>query len=384
MKLKKDGKLPNLRLTRSEKSELKQLSRSRLAPAGEVERARILIAYDEGVSISEIGRIMHVDRSKIYRCINKAIQFGIYDSLPDLQRPGRQRVITPEAKAWVVSIACQKPVDLGYPHEVWTQELLASHTRKHCLPAGHPSLSKANKATVNRILSEDGIKPHKISYYLEKRDPDFEVKMNDVLCIYQEVDLIKRKGQTKDEPPIAVVSYDEKPGIQAIANVGPDLAPIPGKYSTIARDHEYKRLGTVSLLAGIDLITGIVHHVVADRHRSREFIQFLKQIDKAYPELTKIRVILDNHSAHISKETQNYLQTVPDRFEFTFTPKHGSWLNLIEVFFSKMSRTVLRHIRVHSKSELVSRMKQYLNELNENPVVFNWKYGINGSLRSKK
>lgn len=383
MSKKKSGTLSQLKLTRTEKKELQKLSKSRSAPAGEVERARILLAHADGVPISEIARMMNTDRSKIYRCINKACGAGVYEGLFDLQRPGKQRTITAEAKAWLLSLACQKPVDLGYPHEVWTQELLASHARKYCIAAGHPSLSQAAKATVNRILSEEGIKPHKISYYLERRDPHFEAKMNDVLCVYQSVDLIKRKGQARNQPPIAILSYDEKPGIQAIANTAPDLPPVPGKHSTIGRDHEYKRLGTVSLLAGIDLITGVVHHVVAERHRSREFIQFLKQVNNAYPKLAKIRIILDNHSAHISKETQDFLNTVPDRFEFTFTPKHGSWLNLIEVFFSKMTRTVLRHIRVNSKTELTSRIKQYLTELNEDPVVFNWKYGINGSLRSK-
>ena len=141
---------------------------------------------------------------------------------------------------------------------------------------------------------------------------------------------------------MAVISYDEKPGIQAIGAVAPDLRPVPGTHPTISRDHEYKRHGTVSLLAGIDLLTGQVHALVRDRHRSREFIEFLQLLDAAYPTHTAIKLILDNQSAHISKETRAWLADQPaGRFEFVFTPKHGSWLNLIEGFFSKLARSVL-------------------------------------------
>ena len=170
------------------------------------------------------------------------------------------------------------------------------------------------------------------------------------------------------------ISYDEKPGIQAIRNIGAQLLPVPGKHSTVARDYEYKRLGTVSLLAAIDLHTGRVIPLVRDRHRSREFIEFLGQVDKHYPKQWKIRIVLDNHSSHISKETQAYLRTMPGRFEFIFTPKHGSWLNLIETFFSKMARSFLRHIRVDTKEELVERIYRGIEQANEEPVIFRWRY----------
>ena len=113
---------------------------------------------------------------------------------------------------------------------------------------------------------------------------------------------------------------------------------------------------------------------VRDRHRSREFIEFLTEIDKEYPKDWKIRVILDNHSSHVSKETKAWLLTKPGRFEFVFTPKHGSWLNMIEMFFSKIARSFLRHIRVDSKQELIDRIYQGIHAINEEPVVFKWKY----------
>jgi transposase len=148
-------------------------------------------------------------------------------------------------------------------------------------------------------------------------------------------------------------------------------------HATFARDHEYKRHGTLSLLAGIDLLTGHVHACIEERHRSREFIGFLKRLDAAYPADTGIKLILDNHSAHISKETKAWIANQPEgRFSFVFTPKHGSWLNLIEGLFSKMARSMLRHIRIASKVELKARILAYLEDLNRDPIIHRWTYKI--------
>jgi transposase len=270
---------------------------------------------------------------------------------------------------------------LGYPHEVWTTRLLARHARKHGPAEGHACLGKLVQGTVCKILNEREVKPHKVRYYLERRDPEFKDKMAEVLCIYSEVKILKETAAASKKKPsdaVAVVSYDEKPGIQAIATTAPDLPPEPGVHATFTRDHEYKRHGTVSLLAGIDLLTGKVHALVKDRHRSREFIEFLKLLDAAYPTYTAIKLILDNHSAHISRETKAWLADQPTgRFEFTFTPKHGSWLNLVEGFFSKLARSVLRHIRVGSKQELKDRIMAALDEFNRHPVVHTWSYKLN-------
>lgn len=131
-----------------------------------------------------------------------------------------------------------------------------------------------------------------------------------------------------------------------------------------------------SLLAGIDLLTGEVLARVERRHRSCEFVEWLKMVDAHYPSDIKIQIVLDNHSVHISKETRKYLASVPNRFDFIFTPKHGSWLNLIEVFFSKITRVMLRGLRVDSLDELKTRLEQYFEEINQIPVIFRWKYGL--------
>ena len=356
------------------------IARSRTEPASRVERARMLLAYREDPSFFAVGQAVGVHHQTVQRCVERALVYGAMAALEDRPRPGREPTISAEAKTWVVNLACRKAKELGYPHEMWTTRLLARHAREHGPVEGHACLARLAQGTLVSILNEQEIKPHKVRYYLERRDPEFKQKMAEVLCVYREVKLIKETATAAKQKPsdaVAIVSYDEKPGIQAIATTAPDLPPVPGRAPTFARDHEYKRQGTVSLLAGIDLLTGQVHALVRDRHRSREFIEFLKLLDAAYPAHTAIKLILDNHSAHISKETRTWLAEQPaGRFEFTFTPKHGSWLNLVEGFFSKLARSVLRHIRVASKQELKDRIMAAMDEFNRYPVVHTWSYKL--------
>jgi len=365
---------PNLIISQDVQAQLEQISKSRNESATRIERAKMILEYAKGATVSAIARMLSTNRPKVERCVDKALQLGALTALDDLPRSGKPPAITPEAKTWLVNLACQKPKELGYSFELWTNRLLAKHARDHCEENAHPSLLKINRGTVSKILKKSDVRPHKISYYLERRDPDFDQKMIQVLHVYKEVELIKQMG--KDAPPVTIISYDEKPGIQAISNKAPDIPPVPGKYSCVARDYEYKRHGTVSLLAGIDLFNGQVHGMVTDRHRSREFVQYLKMLNETYPKNIMIKIILDNHSAHISKETRTYLTTVPGRFDFVFTPTHGSWLNIVESLFAKMTKTFLRGIRVKSKDELKQRISKWLKEVNESPFIFRWKWGL--------
>jgi transposase len=355
--------------------QLEEVRRSRTRGAGAVRRATILLLCHQGRRISAIARDLGTNRPLVERCIDKAQAYGALEALEDLPRPGRRALIGEEAKAWVLSVACRRPADLGYAAETWTYSTLIGHIREHCQAAGHGCLSKLGKGRLHAILASGGVKPHKISYYCQKRDPEFDPKMADVLCVYKEVEMLNAQPPPGGRDSVTL-SYDEKPGIQAIANIAPQLPPVPGRHPAIGRDAEYKRLGTVSLLAAIDLHTGAVIPLVRERHRSREFIELLGLLDAQYPADWKIRMVLDNHSAHISKETRRYLLTRPGRFELVFTPKHGSWLNLIEMFFSKISRSFLRHIRVQSRQELVDRIYQGITEINKTPVVFRWKYKL--------
>lgn len=363
-----------LKLTEEERSWLQQLSQSRSEAAGQVQRAEMVLRYSSGETVSRIAAALRTNRPRVERCIAKALELGVRGALPDLPGRGRRPALSAEARTWVVALACQKPKDLGYAQELWTTRLLARHVRRHCVAAGHPGLQHLARGTVSKILRAQSVQPHKIEYYLERRDAEFDDKMKQVLHVYRQVELWHQAGAPGELT--AVLSYDEKPGMQALENTAPDLPPVPDQHATVGRDYEYVRHGTLSLLAGIDLWNGEVLGLVRDRHRSAEFIEFLRLADAHYPPQSRIRMVLDNHSAHLSRETRAYLSTVPNRFEFIFTPTHGSWLNLIESFFGKMAKTLLRGIRVKSKGELKTRIEMYLREVNEDPVVFRWKYKL--------
>jgi len=368
----RNSKKAKLQISEEDLKELQRLSVSRTSSHRSVIRAKILLKYYDNKSVTKIAGELNTNRPLVERTINKGLAYGVIPALKDLPGRGAKPVITDDAKTWVLSVACRKPIDYGYSYETWTYSLLIVYIRGHCIEFGFECLQKIGKSVLNGILSKGNIKPHKISYYLERRDEEFEFKMANVLQVYKEISLIN-DGE-RQSPNQTTISYDEKPGIQAIKNIAPQLQPVPGKHQTIKRDHEYKRLGTVSLLAGIDLHTGMVIPIVRERHRSCEFIEFLTEVDKKYPAGWKIRLILDNHSAHVSKETTQWLLSKPGRFEFVFTPKHGSWLNMIEMFFSKIARSFLRNIRVDSKKELIDRIYKGIEEINQEPVIFRWKY----------
>ena len=365
-----------LSLAASDRERLEELRRSRSAEKRQVLHAAILLECANGKSDNAIATAHRVNRHTVALCVRKFLQFGIDAALGELPRPGKTRRITDDALAWVLHCAWQKPKEVSYSHELWTYALLQNHVRKHCLAAGHPSLLGLSRSKLHRILTQGEMRPHKIRYYVERRDAQFERKMIEVLHVYKDVEITNAglvRGALK-EPSTVTISFDEKPGIQALAPTSIDRPPAPHQYASHLRDYEYKRLGTVSLLAALDLHTGRVTEIVSDRHASVDFIALLGKLDQEYPPQARIRLLLDNHSAHTSKQTRTYLSLHPQRFEFVFTPKHGSWLNIVETMFSKMARTMLRGIRVASKQELVDRIHLYFDEINADPVIFRWTY----------
>jgi transposase len=362
--------------------QIRLLAQSQSAAYRQVQRARMLQQYLTGVSFTAIAASLKTPRRIVYKCVDKALEMGVEAALNDLPHGGHRRAIQSEDKAWVVHLACGKPKDLGYAAELWTRESLAKHVRENAKREGHPALARAGKATIQRILAEQELQPHRVRYYMERRDPGFEAKMKEVLLVYREVATAPSEGlRTAEGEPLYTVSVDEKPGVQALGTTAPDLPPVPGRHSTQSRDHEYHRMGTASILAALDLQDGHVTARVERRHRSREFIQLLEDLDAYYPQGAVIRLILDNHSAHISKETRTYLASRPNRFRYVHTPTHGSWLNLVETLFGKMAHTFLRHIRVESWNELRSRILKGIEEINADPVVHRWKkFNMPGNL----
>ncbi len=352
--------------------DLKDLKRIRSSTKEEkrrVTRASIILDYLDGYSDDRIAARNGVNKNTVKKCLSKLREFGMETALNDLPRPGKPRIITDDDRSWILNLACTKPSDHGYPDELWSYTIMTDHIRKN-----RSSLKNISRSTVFEILNDAEIKPHKVRYYVEKRDPDFEEKMAIVLHVYREVEMINNGFIIPDLKDTITVSFDEKPGMQAISQISEELPPVPGKHPSVTRDYEYRRLGTLSLLAGIDLHNGTVTETVSRTHNSDDFISFLKKLDSSYPGEKRIRLILDNLRVHTSEETREYLLTVPNRFQFVFTPKHGSWLNIVEMLFSKLARTMLREIRVKSIEELENRIHQYFQEINRSPVIFRWKY----------
>src|SRR3989338_243102 len=176
-------------LTEDQKTMLEELSRSRKAPAREIERAKVLVGYADGISIAGLERLTGSSRPTIYKCIDKALAAGVQMGLKDKYHRPQEPEISDEDKAWVVNIACTKPKDHGFAAELWTISALANFVSEHAESAGFPRLAQAGQSTVWRILDENEIKPHKIRYYLEKRDPDFDRKMQEVLMVYRDVSI---------------------------------------------------------------------------------------------------------------------------------------------------------------------------------------------------
>ena len=363
---------------------LEKLTHSGMTPIIIAQRAKILLFKSQGRSNDDIAEELGINKRTVMlwnkKYLNRSKDDTIDDILSVSEGRGPKEEITGEAKTWLISIACMKPKDLGYAAETWTNEALTKHIRTHAAEAGFERLTSISASSVYRILDKSNIKPFRIQYYCERRDPDFDSKMHNVLLVYKQLSFqFDEDGKfipfDDTEPQTHVISYDEKPGIQAIATTGEDLLPTEGN-GTIKRDYEYKRLGTVSLLAGIDLQTGEPIPLVSGTHNSNDYIQFLQILDSKYPQGDKIRLVLDNLKVHSSETVKDYLATVPDRFEFVFTPKHASWLNLVESFFSKITKQMLRGIRVNSKEELATRIYKYFEEINEVPVVYHWTWNL--------
>lgn len=370
-----------IHLTEDELQYLISVTQKQTIEARVYKRAKMLLLKSQGLSNECIADKLDVTVHTVRLCLQKFAETGVQAALEDSAGRGRKAEIFDDSKAWIVNIACQKPTAFGLSAELWYPTSLTRYINSVAEAEGHPRMAAVSVSSIRKILREAQLNPHKVTYYCEKRDPNFDKKMHDVLVIYKQLELRFDENGIfvpfpEEETVVHTLSYDEKPGMQAIATTSEDKLPVPNMeaISTVMRDYEYKRLGTLSLLAAIDLLTGEAIPYVSETHKSSDFVTFLKMLDGKYPKGDKIRIILDNHSAHTSRETQEYLNGTPGRFEFVFTPTHGSWLNMIEGFFSKMTRQMLTGIRVPSKKALKERIYKYFEEINAIPIPYKWKY----------
>jgi len=357
----KTKRLP-LNITDEERQKLTKIAQSRSAPYWKVRRAQILEQYADGSNFTEIAAALRTTRRIVYQCVDRALQMGIARALEDMPHARRPTKILPEDEAWVMQIACRKPKDFGYTAELWTRQSLAKHIREHCVDEGHPALSKAVKATVQRIINRQ----NKARYYLECREPGFETRVKGVLLIYRNIATAHVEGlKTTNGKPTNIVTDDKKPGVLSAHG----LSPVPGEHATHENDYEYRPLRTTSILAALDLHNGHITAKVVQRHGACEFIKLLQDMDTHYPEDVMIRIIINNRSANISRGMQKYIADKPDRFSYVHTLKHGSRLNLIETLFSKTIYAFLRHIRVESCDELEERIFKWIDEINAAQVI---------------
>ncbi len=322
------SKRAKLTLDHEQRQALINLSQSHTAPLREARRAAILLEHADGETISYIKQRLDVSRPTIYKYIDKALAAGIETSIKHKCHKLKARVITEDAKAWVVNLACTKPKEYGYKEELWTLSHLARHARKRAPLAGYSCLKRAAKATIHRILKSHPMQPYNVRAYPEERDEEFTRKVYEVLVVYKKI------------------------------------------------DYDHKGLESLFLLAALDLQDS---HIIAqfhEEHCSPAFVSLLQELDEYYPKSCTIRITLDMHNAHVSKETMRYLATRPNRFFYVHTPKQGSWLDLVETLFSKISSTFLKHIHIESKNELREKILKEIEEMNAEPAVNSWKHEL--------
>jgi transposase len=332
-----------LKLTAEQKQELQRWAQSRTLPAGDVFRARLLLALAEGITYREIARSMQTSTPTVARWKMRFEQDGMA-GLEGRHRGSKPRAATPAVQARVIRRVQQKPGD-GSSH--WSCRKLANELG-------------LSKSTVQRILVQAQLKPHRLERYLASDDPDFEAKAADVIGLYL------------DPPQHAVVfCVDEKTAIQALDRLDPVLPLSPGR----AERHgfEYYRHGTLSLYAALDVKTGKVEGKTAQRHTSAEFIAFLNQLLSKARWAKQIHIVLDNLSAHKTKAVEEFLAQHP-KVHFHFTPTYSSWLNQVELWFAKIQRDGIRRGVFTSVADLARKLRKYIAAYARSARPFRWTY----------
>jgi transposase len=333
-----------IQLNKTEKEILEKITNKRTSPQQMVLRAKIILMTSTGFSVDETVTKLQTTKVTISKWKKRYLEKGL-DGLTDLDRPGRTTKYSPEIKHKIAAEACNPPE--GRTH--WTIRDLAKHLN-------------VDRGIVERVLKDEAIKPHLIKYYHHSKDPEFEEKMLNIVGLY-----------LKPPDNAIVLSVDEKTGIQALDRKQPVLPLQPhGKLKNIP--FEYKRLGTTSLLAAFDVHTGLVVGQCENRHTHQEFLTFLSRLEKNYRKKgRKIHIICDNYSAHKHKKVKEWVEAHNNIF-IHFTPTHASWLNQIEIWFSIMSRKVLKQGIFNSVKDLIQKIEQFIKNYNDSAKPFAWTY----------
>lgn len=330
------------RLRHGDRATLERLSRSRTVPQRLVERAKIVLASADGMCGKAICQHVGVSRPLVQRWLNRYDAEGLPGIQADRPRPGRPRRITPEREAEIVRRTLETEPRAG-TH--WSTRLMAAEMGVH-------------QTTISRIWRAHGLQPHRVEYFKLSKDPQFVEKLRDVVGLYM------------NPPERAVVfSVDEKSQVQALDRTQPGLPLKKGRAGTMT--HDYKRHGTTTLFAALDVATGEVVHDCLPRHRHQEFLRFMRRVVRSVEPNLDIHVIVDNYATHKHPRVKRWL----DRHlqvHFHFVPTSASWLNLVERFFSELTTRQLQRLAVSSLDELIVAITHYIEHRNKDPKPFVW------------
>jgi transposase len=336
------------------REELERLARGRRVPVRLAERARVVLLAADGKDNQEIAEAMGMSRQKAGRWRDRYAELGLAGIERDAPRPGRKRRVGEERRAAVVRKTLGETPE-GHTH--WSRSTMAAATG-------------LSASTVGRIWREHGLKPHRVETFKLSNDPRFVEKLTDVVGLYL------------DPPEHAVVlSCDEKSQIQALDRTQPGLPLKPGRCGTMT--HDYKRNGTTSLFAAMNVADGTVIGDCYPRHRHQEWLKFLRLVKSQVPADVPVHLICDNYSTHKHPKVLAWAAKNP-RFTFHFTPTGASWLNMVERFFRDLGEKALKRGSFYNVDDLVAAVTEYVNAHNENPKPFIWTASANDILAKVK
>ena len=331
-----------LRVPEEDRAELERLIRGRNTPQKVVMRARVIVMTGDGVPTARIVRELKVSYPTLTRWRKRYREQGVEGLCKDAPRPGRKPRISDEQVRDVVERTLHStPINATH----WSTRTMAA-------------VSGLSKATVQRIWKAHGLQPHRSETFKLSRDPHFVEKLQDVIGLYL------------DPPEKAMVfSVDEKSQIQALDRTQPGLPMKPGRAGTMT--HDYKRHGTTTLFAALNVVTGEVVGECYKRHRHDEFLRFLKTVERKTPSELSLHLIVDNYATHKHPKVNAWLATHP-RVQLHFTPTSSSWLNLVERFFAEITGKRIRRGAYTSVAELEAAILAYLEDRNRDPRPFIW------------
>lgn len=332
-----------LQVSAEQRVELESWAQARSLPAGDVFRARLILALADGLTYREIERKLGASAPTVSKWKSRFEQAGM-EGLQGQHQGSKPRRATPAVQARVIRRAQQKPSD-GSTH--WSCRKLSEELG-------------VSKSTVHRILAQAKLRPHRLDRYMASNDPEFETKAADIIGLYL-------------NPPqhATVFCVDEKTAIQALDRLDPVLPLSPGR----AERHgfEYYRHGTLSLYAALNVKTGKVEGKTARRHTSAEFVGFLTELVGKAKWAREIHIVLDNLSAHKTQAVEQFLADHP-KVRLHFTPTYSSWLNQVELWFAKIERDVIARGVFTSVPDLKRKLMRYIRQYNKNPRTVKWKY----------